>query len=223
MANISVVKLKVRRGTDSQRRQIVFDQGELAFTTDSQRLFVGDGATLGGLSPAIKYYTINTTLPSTFIQTANFVQPGDIVYDIYRTNFYVLTGTINTDLGNYAILPIVTPGNYKNYGIGSGGGSSSYAGLIDTTTIHLAYDNNVPKNLSAAIKTGSITADLIDPNAKLGGATGAGPDRVFFENDQVVTTNYSITNGKNAMTAGPVTINSGITVTVPTGSTWTVV
>ena len=38
-----------------------------------------------------------------------------------------------------------------------------------------------------------------------------------------VTTNYTITTGRNAMTAGPITINSGITVTIPTGQTWTIV
>jgi hypothetical protein len=56
-----------------------------------------------------------------------------------------------------------------------------------------------------------------------GGAKGAGADQMFFENDQVVTVNYTITSGKNAMSAGPVTINSGVTVTVPSGSVWTVV
>lgn len=56
-----------------------------------------------------------------------------------------------------------------------------------------------------------------------GGATGGGTDDVFYENGQTVNVNYSITSGKNAMTAGPVTINSGATVTVPSGSTWTVV
>lgn len=56
-----------------------------------------------------------------------------------------------------------------------------------------------------------------------GGATGGGSDDVFYENGQTVTTNYTITTNKNAMSAGPVTIASGITVTVPPGSTWTVV
>mgnify|MGYP003113362567 CR=1 FL=1 len=49
------------------------------------------------------------------------------------------------------------------------------------------------------------------------GATGGGSDEVFFENDQTVTTNYTITDGKNAMAAGPITINSGVTVTVGSG------
>lgn len=56
-----------------------------------------------------------------------------------------------------------------------------------------------------------------------GGATGGGTDDVFVENGQTVNTNYTITSGKNAMSAGPITIASGITVTVPSGSTWVVV
>lgn len=55
-----------------------------------------------------------------------------------------------------------------------------------------------------------------------GGATGGGSDEVFFENGQTVTTNYTITDGKNAMSAGPITINSGVTVTVGTGEVWTI-
>ena len=56
-----------------------------------------------------------------------------------------------------------------------------------------------------------------------GGASGGGSDAVFYENGQTVTTNYSITSSTNAMSAGPITINSGITVTIPSGSTWTIV
>lgn len=56
-----------------------------------------------------------------------------------------------------------------------------------------------------------------------GGATGGGSDDIFYENGQTVTTSYSITSGKNAMSAGPVTIASGVTVTVPSGSTWVVI
>jgi hypothetical protein len=55
------------------------------------------------------------------------------------------------------------------------------------------------------------------------GAGGGGSDEIFWENGQNVTTNYTITNGKNAMSAGPITINSGVTVTVGAGETWTVV
>jgi hypothetical protein len=56
-----------------------------------------------------------------------------------------------------------------------------------------------------------------------GGALGGGSDQIFYENDQTVTTNYTISTNKNAMTAGPVTINSGVTVVVPSGSSWVIV
>ena len=61
------------------------------------------------------------------------------------------------------------------------------------------------------------------PAGSAGGATGAGTDAVFFLNNQAVTASYSIPSTKNAMTAGPITVNAGVTVTIPSGSVWTVV
>jgi len=55
-----------------------------------------------------------------------------------------------------------------------------------------------------------------------GGATGGGGDQVFVENDQSVTTSYTISSGKNAMSTGPLTINSGVVITVPSGARWVV-
>jgi hypothetical protein len=57
----------------------------------------------------------------------------------------------------------------------------------------------------------------------LGGATGGGNDQVFYENGQNVTTDYTIAGTKNAMSAGPITIDGGATVTVDTGANWTIV
>jgi hypothetical protein len=54
-------------------------------------------------------------------------------------------------------------------------------------------------------------------------AKGGGLDEIFFENDQIVTTDYTITAGKNAMTAGPITIAANTNVTIPDGSVWTIV
>ena len=51
-----------------------------------------------------------------------------------------------------------------------------------------------------------------------GGATGGPGDSVFYENSQDVTQSYNITIGKNAMCTGPITINTGVTLNVPTGS-----
>jgi hypothetical protein len=56
-----------------------------------------------------------------------------------------------------------------------------------------------------------------------GGATGGAGNYAFYENDQTVTVDYTLTAGKNAMTAGPITIASGVTVTIPSGATWSIV
>ena len=56
-----------------------------------------------------------------------------------------------------------------------------------------------------------------------GGATGGGSDQVFYENANTITSNYTISSGKNAGSFGPITINNGVTVTVPNGSIWTIV
>jgi hypothetical protein len=55
-----------------------------------------------------------------------------------------------------------------------------------------------------------------------GGATGGGADEVFVENSLTVTQNYTITAGKSASSVGDLTINSGVTVTVPSGSRWVI-
>jgi len=55
-----------------------------------------------------------------------------------------------------------------------------------------------------------------------GGATGGGSDQVFVQNGQNVTTNYTIPAGKNASSVGPISLNSGVVVTVGSGSRWVV-
>jgi len=56
-----------------------------------------------------------------------------------------------------------------------------------------------------------------------GGASGGGTDMVFYENSIIVASDYTITTGKNAMSTGPITINSGVTITVPPGSVWSII
>jgi len=51
-----------------------------------------------------------------------------------------------------------------------------------------------------------------------GGATVA--DDVIYENSQTISNDYTISTNKNAMSAGPISISSSATVTVPSGSTW---
>ena len=55
-----------------------------------------------------------------------------------------------------------------------------------------------------------------------GGATGGGNDEIFVQNGQTVTTSYTIPSGKNAHSVGPITVNSGVTVTISDGSRWVI-
>jgi len=55
-----------------------------------------------------------------------------------------------------------------------------------------------------------------------GGATGGGTDTVFYENTRTVTTNYTLSSSTSAHSVGPITVNSGITVTIPSGARWVV-
>jgi len=95
MATVSVVKLKVRRGSDEERKRITLDSGELGFVTnpDAYRLFIGDGTTPGGLSTSLKFFqgSISTGPGAAFINA----QAGDLIFNTDDTRLYVLTG-VNT-------------------------------------------------------------------------------------------------------------------------------
>ena len=93
-----------------------------------------------------------------------------------------------------------------------GGTSSSY-----TTGVEIEAGS------SALVAWDSSANDFIKVAGGGGGAAGGGSDQIFFENDQTVTTSYSIPAGKNAGTFGPISIDGGVTVTVPTGSVWYVI
>ena len=85
--------------------------------------------------------------------------------------------------------------------------------LVDQTA-------NPPLNDRSAISLGYLNGEL--ELIQTGAAGGAG-NPIIFENDRFATVNYTITNGKNGMTAGPFSINPGVTVGVPAGSNWTIV
>jgi hypothetical protein len=56
-----------------------------------------------------------------------------------------------------------------------------------------------------------------------GGATGGGSDEIFIENGQNVTQNYTIPATRNAMSTGPIYVNSGVSITVSSGARWVVI
>ena len=53
-----------------------------------------------------------------------------------------------------------------------------------------------------------------------GGAAGGGADEIFVENSMTVTQDYKLSSGKSASSVGPITINSGVTITIPSGQNW---
>ena len=82
----------------------------------------------------------------------------------------------------------------------------------DPTALAIGTSGQVIKSDGTDISWGDAAA----------GATGGGSDKIFWENGQTVTTNYTITNNMNAGTFGPVTINNGVTVTIGDGETWVI-
>jgi hypothetical protein len=55
-----------------------------------------------------------------------------------------------------------------------------------------------------------------------GGATGGGGDQVFVQNQMIVTTTYELPPGFSASSVGPIEIDSGATVTIPSGQSWVI-
>ena len=55
-----------------------------------------------------------------------------------------------------------------------------------------------------------------------GGASGGGADEIFVENSMTVTEDYELSSGKSASSVGPITVNSGVTVTIPSGQNWVI-
>ena len=94
------------------------------------------------------------------------------------------------------------------------------ADITDDSIAEVKLDiHNAP---SGTDKVLGYTSNGMEWTVAAAGATGGGTDKVFWENGQTVTTDYTITNGQNAGTWGPITINNGVTVTIGDGEYWTI-
>ena len=96
------------------------------------------------------------------------------------------------------------------------GSASSYTITLPTAT-----------PTTGQVLKSSSTATTLEWGDAGAGAVGGGTDKIFHENGQTVTTNYTVGDtfgaAANAMSAGPITINNGVTVTINNGETWTIV
>ena len=121
---------------------------------------------------------------------------------------------------NGADFFILTLGTAVTIGTPSDG-TVTNAKIADDTISEAKLDIHAAP--SGTDKVLGYTANGMEWVTAAAGATGGGTDKIFYENGQTVTTNYTITNNTNAMSAGPVTINSGVAVTIGTGENWTIV
>jgi len=91
-------------------------------------------------------------------------------------------------------------------------------------TVPVGTTGQQPTGATGMLRFNTTTGSFEGYDGSAWGSIGGGAvNGVFWENDQTVTTDYTITAGKNAGTFGPISINSGVTVTVPSGSVWTIV
>ena len=122
--------------------------------------------------------------------------------------------TLSSAPASGAAIEVMT---FNLSGTGGGGGSAltiQNEGSNLTTTASLI--NFVGNGITANATGNSVTVTVP------GGATGGGSDQVFQVNDQTVTANYTIASGKSASSVGPITINSGVVITLASGSRWVI-
>lgn len=152
-----------------------------------------------------------TTNSASFLVTIDGVVQDPLDYTINQGYPYTITMNVPVPSGDEIVIVSL---NGKTGATGASGGP---IGATGATGI-IGPQGATGPGAGATGPTGSTGA-----TGPSGGATGAGGDAIFWENGQNVTTNYTITTNKNAMSAGPITVNAGVSVTVPSGSAWTVV
>ena len=229
-------------------RDIVFDKShaELHFSDDTtiimgtnDDLFVTHDGTnpsiltkFGTLDIKTSQVAISTNMTVGGISTFNEIKLGDnkkILFgnDTDLTIYHNGTnaGLIQNTIGQ---LQIQTP----QFGITAAGGGNYGLYMVENAQIQLYYNGSekFKTTNTGAVVTGIMTATSFSgdgsslSNLPAGAPVGgASTNTVFFENDTAVAVNYQISSGKNAMSAGPIAINAGIAVTVPSGSSWTIV
>lgn len=109
MIDRKIAKIKVRRGFDSERKTVMFSEGELIYVIDKKRMYIGDGTTLGGNPVSSKHYITSVDdIPSTAIE-------NDIIYQKNIDTTYIL-GYDDTDINKTTLLkyPIFTKYTYAD-------------------------------------------------------------------------------------------------------------
>lgn len=198
--DIKVIKLKIRRGTDADRKLVKLDQGELGYTTDTQRVFVGDGVTFGGFVVGNKIYTpdVNTTYNSL---TGINAQVGDVVP--LSGVSYQLTSTDYTQLSSWTLFSPKLNTTYLKYSGNQVGALTLVPASIDSTIlnttslssatinfdsnkINVNYDTSIFSGVtSLAIKNNGLSAVHISPSTLGKGLSGGSGSKIAVDVDGV--------------------------------------
>ena len=166
-------------------------------------------------------YSIPTDTKQTNWDTAygwgNHASAGYATYPSQTGNSgkYLTTNGSTTSWATVDALPSQT-GNSGKY-LTTDGSTASWA----TVNVNPALDD-----LSDVTITSVASGQVLSYNGSAwvnANASGNTTSNGLYEHANTISANYSITSGNNAMTAGPISINSGVTVTVPTGSYWVIV
>ena len=201
--------LKLRRGTTSQHSSFTGAEGECTVDTTKDTLVVHDNSTAGG-RPLLREDLNNLAAGAiAHAKLANDAVDGDNIADDSINSEHYVDGSIDTAhiADNQVTL-------------------AKMAGIARGKIIYGDSSGN-PAVLAPGSADQVLTSDGTDISwgTAAAGASGgnSGANAVFWENQQTVTHDYTISNNTNAGSFGPITINSGITVTVGAGETWTVV
>jgi len=100
--------------------------------------------------------------------------------------------------------------------------NATHTGDVTGSTALTIAAGAVDIAMMSATGTASSSTYLRGDNAWAAVPSGNTTSYGLYEMANTISANYSITSGNNAMTAGPITINSGVSVTIPTGSTWVI-
>ena len=164
-----------------------------------------------------KLYLINNT--TTAVKTIKNTTGTGIAVPAGKSMFVFNDGTNVVEAVNSAITLAVT-------GAATIGGDSSFTST-GAVKIPSGTTAQQPTGVDGKIRFNSTTSKYEGyANSAWGqlggGATGGGSDQVFVQNGVTVTTNYTLTTNYNAESVGPISINSGISVTIPSGQRWVV-
>jgi len=200
--------------------------------------FSGDGSSLTGIAATtnVRTNSLEVSGVSTFSGNANFTNPvsfgGDSLADVEFKNGNNTRVRFDVTENGLVFLS-------NSYLFFDQNGTVIYRTGQDTrmwtqdTSKNLSFGTNTEKlevnnagvNVAGIVTATSFSGDGSSLSNLPAGAPvgGASTNTVFFENDIAVAVNYQITSSKNAMSAGPLQINAGIAVTIPSGSSWTIV